>query len=195
MVGVMLALLGPSLVGLAIGNERLVELFAKVNERIFAGEIWRLVTPIFLHANFMHLGMNVLLFQILGLQVANLFGPGRMVLLFLGCGVAGSVASLVAEPRQSIGASGGVLGLAGVLLATGIRAWGRLPPVVRRHLTTGIGLTVVINLALGFFIPNIDNACHIGGLAAGLVMGSLLSFSPTTETFLRPADRKQTVLS
>ncbi|MEN9665951.1 MAG: hypothetical protein RLZZ326_2314 [Planctomycetota bacterium] len=195
MIGSMLALLGPSLVGLAIGNERLVELFAKVNERIFAGEIWRLVTPIFLHANFMHLGMNVLLFTILGLQVANLFGPGRMVLLFLGCGVAGSVASLVAEPRPSIGASGGVLGLAGVLLATGIRAWGRLPPVVRRHLTTGIGLTVVINLALGFFIPNIDNACHIGGLAAGLVMGSLLPFSPTTEKFLRPADRKQTVPS
>ena len=187
MIGSMLALLGPWLVGVAIGNERLVEHFAKVNERIFAGEIWRLVTPIFLHANLMHLGMNVLMFQFLGLQVANLFGPGRMVLLCLGCGVAGSVASLVVEPRPSIGASGAVLGLAGVLLATGIRAWGRLPPVVRRHLTTGIGLTVVINVALGLFIPNIDNACHIGGLAAGLVMGSLLPFSPTTESFLRPA--------
>ena len=65
--------------------------------------------------------------------------------------------------------------------------WRRLSPVVRRHLTTGIGLTVVINVALGFFIPNIDNACHIGGLAAGLVIGALLPFSPTTETFLRPA--------
>jgi len=36
-------------------------------------------------------------------------------------------------------------------------------------------------------IPNIDNACQIGGVAAGLVMGSLVPFSPTTETFLRPA--------
>ena len=138
MVGVMLALLGPSLVGLAIGNERLVELFAKVNERIFAGEIWRLVTPIFLHANFMHLGMNVLLFTILGLQVANLFGPGRMVLLFLGCGVAGSVASLVAEPRPSIGASGGVLGLAGDGHSrVGSTPPGRAPTLDHRHWPDG----------------------------------------------------------
>ncbi len=95
-----------------------------------------------------------------------------------------------------VGSLAALVTLAGVLLATGIRAWGRLPPVVRRHLTAGIGLTVVINLAIGLFIPNIDNACHIGGLAAGLVMGSLLPFSPTTETFLRPAgDRKWPVPS
>ena len=74
-----------------------------------------------------------------------------------------------------------------MLPATSVRAWGRLPPVVRCHLTTGIGLTVVINGGLGFVIPNIDNACHIGGLAVGLVIGALLPFSPTTETFLRPA--------
>jgi len=72
----------------------------------------------------------------------------------------------------SVGASGAVFGLFGMLLSAG-----RLHhPVDRqsRALVSQIGMLIVINLIFGFVVPGIDNAAHLGGLAAGLWLGALI---------------------
>lgn len=160
--------------------------FGKINDRVRAGEIWRLVTATFLHASVLHFLLNAAAIVSSGPQAENLLGPRRMVLTFLGTGAAGFLASTGFEPRPSVGASGAVFGLFGVCLALGVRYRRRLPPQVRKALTVSIALTIAINIALGFLVPAIDNACHLGGLLAGITIGSILRLAPATEAPLRP---------
>ena len=94
--------------------------------------------------------------------------------MYLICVAAGSVASyrhLAANP--AVGASGGVFGLFGVLL---VADRVHKPALTRnaRNLTMQIGMLIGINLLIGFSLPGIDNAAHIGGLLAGAVLGFLL---------------------
>src|SRR4030095_8924793 len=62
---------------------------AKSNMHIDAGEIWRFVTPIFLHIGLLHLVFNSYALWIVGPQVEKLYGGPRFLLLYLLTGVAG----------------------------------------------------------------------------------------------------------
>lgn len=160
--------------------------FGKINDRVRAGEIWRLVTATLLHAGVLHFVFNAAAIVSSGIQAENLLGPRSMVLTFFGTGAAGSIASTLFEPRPSVGASGAIFGLFGACLAIGVRYRRRLPPQVRKSLTVSIALTIAINVALGWFVPDIDDACHLGGLLAGIALGSVLRLDAATEALLRP---------
>jgi uncharacterized membrane protein YadS len=90
------------------------------------------------------------------------------------CAAAGSIGSYVfGAENEAVGASGAIFGLFGIILA----ASRTHQPVLDRRgrsLVSQIGMLILINLAFGFLVPNIDNAAHIGGLAAGLWLGFLL---------------------
>jgi uncharacterized spore protein YtfJ len=79
----------------------------------------------------------------------------------------------VATAVRSVGASGAIFGLFGILLAAG-----RVHhPVDRqsRGIVSQLVVLVIINIALGFASGgSIDNAAHLGGLAAGLFIGALV---------------------
>jgi hypothetical protein len=77
------------------------------------------------------------------------------------------------SPSDTVGASGAVFGLFGALL---VADRVHKPALTRnaRNLTMQIGILIVINLVIGFSIPNIDNAAHIGGLLAGAWLGFVL---------------------
>jgi membrane associated rhomboid family serine protease len=143
------------------------------------GEWWRLVTPALVHGGLLHLLFNMYFLYLVGPLVEQLYGSIRFVLLYGITAAAGSAASfLVGGPEPSVGASGAIFGLCGVLLA--VSAVHR--PILDRRgraIMSQIGALVVINLVIGFGFGammggNIDNAAHVGGLLAGLCLGLLL---------------------
>lgn len=149
----------------------LIAFGAKYNAAIIEGQYWRLVTPMFLHANLLHLALNMLNFFILGLIAERIFGHIRFVLIYLLTGVASALASFAFAPQEvSVGASGAIFGLVG---AYSIFILVHRLAFPRGGLTALVWLILVIglNLGLGFVIPNVDNYAHVGGLLSGCLLG------------------------
>lgn len=138
------------------------------------GQFWRLWTVTLVHADPLHLLFNMYALYLAGPIVERWYGWFYFLLVYLACAAAGSVGSYVfGGDGVAVGASGAIFGLFGVLLAAG-----RLHhPVDRssRALVSQIGFLIMINLVFGFASGgNIDNAAHVGGLVAGLWLGSIL---------------------
>lgn len=151
----------------------LLEAFALDKAAVAAGEYWRLWTVTLVHGSPLHLAFNMYALYLAGPIVERWYGSARFLVFYLGCAAAGSVASFVfGGGAVSVGASGAIFGLFGVLLAAG-----RLHhPVDRqsRALVSQVGMLILINIAFGFAVSGIDNAAHLGGLAAGLWFGAVL---------------------
>lgn len=167
---------------LARGDPRdpdlLVRLGALERGRIWAGEVWRLVTAAFLHGGWQHLAMNVGALLLAGVIVERAIGPARTLGLYLASAVGASAASLLAHDAVVAGASGGVFGVVGALLALELRRAGSL----RRFLSGPHTLIVLGALLLGFVASRIfpaglpsDDFAHAGGLATGAAAGWLLT--------------------
>lgn len=139
---------------------------AKVNELITRGEIWRLITPMFLHASLLHIGFNMYALVVLGLRLERVYGHGRFLLLYFLAGITGNLFSFYLTPGISIGASTAVFGL---LAAEGIFIYAnrRFFPNATYALREII-MILVFNLIIGFSAPQIDNWGHMGGLMGGL---------------------------
>jgi rhomboid protease GluP len=159
-------------------DQTLLEFGAKSNYHIDNGEIWRFVTPIFLHVGLLHLAFNSYALWIVGPQVEKLYGGARFFLLYLLTGIAGVAASYWYHPEDpSAGASGAIFGLFGVLLVFSIKYRKSIPAFFSQALGKGILMTVLINLAIGFYIPQIDLAAHVGGFIAGCVLAAAVPFA------------------
>jgi membrane associated rhomboid family serine protease len=149
----------------------------KSNPEINQGEIWRLVTPIFLHFGLLHLAFNYYALWIVGPQVEKLYGASRFLLLYVLTGIAGVLASYWYHPiGVSAGASGAIFGLFGVLLIFSFRYRKTIPAFFSKALGKGILLTVGINLAIGFMIEQVDTSAHLGGLIAGGLLATVVPF-------------------
>ena len=160
------------------GLLNLIDWGAKFGPLIADGEYWRLVLPMFLHVGFFHLLTNLFGLIIFGSMVERIFGARNFVAIYLAAGVIGNVASFVAGPNLSVGASGavfGIFGAFGVYLLLNRRLLGQ----VGRQQLTSIGVIVAINIVFGLSVSGIDNAAHIGGLVAG----GLIAF------FIAPRER------
>jgi membrane associated rhomboid family serine protease len=140
---------------------------------VAAGEYWRLWTVTLLHGNELHLFFNMYALYLSGRIVERWYGSLNFLMFYLACAAAGSIGSFVLGGNApSVGASGAVFGLFGLLLVAG-----RIHhPVDKqsRAIVSQLGMLIVINLLFGFAVPGIDNAAHLGGLAAGLWLGALI---------------------
>jgi membrane associated rhomboid family serine protease len=138
------------------------------------GEYWRLWSVTLLHGDFLHLAFNMYALYLAGTVVERWYGSIRFLVFYLACAAAGSVASFAfGGDVPSVGASGAIFGLFGVLL-TAARIH---HPVDRqsRGIVSQLMFLVVINIVFGFASGGtIDNAAHLGGLAAGLWIGALV---------------------
>lgn len=144
---------------------------------LLAHQFWRLLTSNYVHFGIIHLTLNMYCLWGLG-QLAEMFYPRRdYYLLYTFTGIAGSVLSVALHPLYvvSAGASGAVFGVAGVLLTTLKYGHLPLPAPTRTALFKNILQFAGINLVLGFFVLRVDNAGHLGGLLAGLLVGAVLS--------------------
>jgi membrane associated rhomboid family serine protease len=91
---------------------------AKNTAKIQAGEWWRLITPVFLHAGLIHLFLNMVMVLRLGFSMEEAFGSSKVASIYFASGVSGVVCSAVFLKNQlSVGASGALYGLLGALLA------------------------------------------------------------------------------
>lgn len=147
---------------------------AKYGPAILGGEYWRLFTSMFLHIGLMHLGVNSYALYALGPEAERFYGRARFLAIYLLTGVLSSVTSYLISPTLAAGASGAIFGLVGALGAFFIHERDVLGAPGRRRLNN-LASVVVINLIIGFTVPNIDNAAHMGGLLAGFLIGWVLS--------------------
>lgn len=153
----------------------LIAFGAKTNQLLREGEIFRLVTPIFIHGGLLHLASNSYAIWTIGPLVERLYGSPRFYLIYLISGIGGVCGSYIGGLSRSpsipgVGASGAIFGLFGVLLVFGYRYRDELPPNFRQSIRSGILPVILINLMIGFSIPSIDNGAHIGGLLTGALL-------------------------
>ena len=144
---------------------------AKDNTLIIHGQYWRFITPIFLHINALHIGLNMLNLLVLGIFLERLVGHLRFLLIYLVTGIISIIASFYFAPQEiSVGASGAIFGLVGaysIFVLTHRRAF----PGGGIFAIFWLIIVIGINLSIGFFIPNVDNYAHVGGLLSGCLLG------------------------
>lgn len=153
----------------------LLRLGARQAYLIFQGELWRLVMPIFLHGSLMHIGMNSIILMDLGPQLEELYGSSRFLFLYVATGIASFVVSTWWSIYTqggfgiSIGASGALMGLIGLLIAVTRQRGGAAMEMIRTQLVRW----VVYIFVIGFLLRGTDNAAHFGGLVAGYLLGKV----------------------
>lgn len=149
----------------------LVRLGGLTPDALATGEVWRLVSSVFLHGGFGHVAFALLILWNLGGFVERVLGSARLLTLFLLSGLAGGVAALIfGEGAVTVGSSGGLWGL---MVAQALLAWrpgAALPaPVaeaIRPAAMKNLGLNVLVS-----FLPGVSMAAHAGGGLVGLVLG------------------------
>jgi rhomboid protease GluP len=154
------------------GTDWVLILGAKDNASIAHGEVWRLLTAIFIHIGLLHYGFNAYALYNIGREVEAFSGPLRMLLLFFFSGLAGTVFSLIFNRSPSVGASGaifGLIGALGVFLYRHRRLFGERG---RRGLQQVIFIAL-INFVIGLQ-GSIDNWGHLGGLLGGLALSAVV---------------------
>ena len=155
-------------------GDTLIGFGASLRPYFIDGQYWRLVMPMFLHLSLAHLALNLVGLYVFGPLLERTYGSGRFALVFLGGGMAGSLASMLCSRQLGAGASGGILGVCAALVLIRYRCPAMLPAdaqaVCGSQLVAGIALT----LAFGCVVPGIDNWAHLGGLAGGAAVSALL---------------------
>jgi len=167
--------------------QTLVDFGAKYAPYIIGrGEWWRLITAAFLHGGLLHILMNSWVLFDLGPQVNVAFGTPRFLAIYFVSSVTGYLASLYWSSAVSIGASAGLCGLIGAMIALGTRERSAFGAALRRQYIQWM----VYLLIFGLIIQGVDNAAHLGGLAGGFVVAYLAGtpgFSEAIENFWRLA--------
>jgi rhomboid protease GluP len=131
---------------------------------------WRLATAMFLHGGLIHIGFNMMALMQLGPALEELYGSARYFFIYMFTGMFGFLVS-AAFHNFSLGASGGLLGLVGVMLAITTKRGGAYMRDLRSRLITSVAILFV----LGFSGVGIDNYAHFAGLVAGFGLGKLFA--------------------
>ncbi len=152
------------------------------------GRWWTVLSAGWLHAGLMHIFFNMWAARQLAPATADLYGPGRMVIIYVAGGVAGFLLSSVAGEffpslfilsggRFTVGASASISGLIGAILAYGHRSGSGL---ARSYAMSNVTMLLI----MGFLIPGIDNYAHLGGFGGGYFVARFLD--PLTAGTDRP---------
>lgn len=132
-----------------------------------AGEWWRLGTAVLLHGGLIHLAFNVFALSQVGPGCEDAFGPGRTLFFFAVTGIVANVpALLIGREWTSIGASGAVLGLAGLAAGWGQREGTTHGRAVRNSMLLWLAYSTLFGLMF-----RVDHLAHFSGFAMGAVLG------------------------
>lgn len=156
-----------------LDGNTLYRLGASFGPAIFMGHQWyRLITAMFLHGGLIHIGFNMMILLDLGPIVEEIYGSARYLFLYVVMGAASFLLSAWAG-HFSLGASGAILGLVGLLIAVTTKRGGIQMKEMRSRLISW----VVTIFAIGFLFRGLrtDNWAHFGGLAAGFLLGKIFA--------------------
>ena len=157
-----------------------------VPELVARGQVWRLVTSVFLHSGLTHLALNMISLYFLGYFAEQTFGRDRFLAMYALSGLSGGLAYLYfgGFDVSAVGASGAIFGILGGVFGYAVRrgsfSWQN--PVIRQLL-----ILLAVNLFIGASIPNISNTAHLGGLVGGATFGWLAAPTVYSEKKLRSA--------
>ena len=157
-----------------------IEYFCIHGPSIRAGQLYRLLTGIFIHSGLTHIAFNCYALYVLGSQLESFFGKWKFTIIYLFSGLIGALFSMTfGGNTASVGASGAIFGLMGALLYFGYYYRVYLGNVVKSQIIP----LILVNLMIGFIIPNIDNFAHIGGLIGGTLITIALGVKDKSTTF------------
>mmetsp|Transcript_14956 Transcript_14956/g.36723 ORF Transcript_14956/g.36723 Transcript_14956/m.36723 type:complete len:415 (-) Transcript_14956:859-2103(-) len=162
----------------------------KLSHKILNGkELYRLISPVFLHGDLIHIAMNMYSLQNVGPIAERYFGNGRFIMSYLVAGAAGNLLSSFMSINPALGASGAIFGVSGMLLVFLQRnewLFGRQGEAMQ----TSVIQTLGMNLLYGFMNPRVDNYGHLGGAIGGAMMAYY--FGP--RLFLAPIPGTESVV-
>lgn len=152
-------------------NQWFFETFSGVNLYIMEGQLWRLITPTFMHSGFPHMLFNSFALLLIGPALERLIGSARFSVVYLTSGIIANVATLFLEPLTytHVGSSGAIFGLFGFYIAIIMfrKRW------MSREDTQIILTLCFISLIMTFLQSNINIVAHIFGLLGGFLMGNI----------------------
>jgi len=170
-----MALAGVSMLDNPSGQD-LVHWGANFGPLTVSGQWWRLLTCVFVHGGLLHIGFNMWCLWSLGRIAESVYGHWTLATVYLICGLAASLASVIWNPViLSVGASGAIFGIAGALIASFYLGEFSLPRAALSGTLRSVVVFVGYNLFFGAVIARTDNAAHVGGLLMGLILGALIA--------------------
>ncbi len=143
--------------------QTLMHFGAKVNYKIADGEFYRIITPMFLHADIYHLVFNCMALSSLGPDIEIFFGRTKFLIIYFISGILGTTGSMLFNDSISVGASGAIFGLVGANLFLMILN----PQLYKKIYGTNMLILLAINLGYGFLNTHIDNSAHLAGMIGG----------------------------
>jgi membrane associated rhomboid family serine protease len=156
-------------------DESLAQSWALYGPAVASGDWWRLVLYALQHGGAIHILFNMSVVWTLGMTLERTLGAWRFAIISLGsCLGSAAVVLLFAFDSQTVGASGMILGWAGVMLPIATRTG-------RRELTTWLVQVAVISL-----LPHVSWQGHLGGFLSGIPFGLALRAGPRVFTYLAP---------
>ena len=157
-----------------------ISVFGIHGDSIRAGQIYRLLTGIFIHSSITHIAFNCYALYVIGSQLESFFGKWKYTIIYLFSGLIGGLFSMTFGGNYiSVGASGAIFGLMGSLLYFGYHYRVYLGNVVKSQILP----LVLTNLLIGFIVPGIDNYAHIGGLIGGALITIALGVKDKSTAF------------
>jgi rhomboid protease GluP len=150
------------------------------------GEIYRILTSMFMHSGWDHLINNMIVLLFVGSNLERAAGKLKYLFIYFGSGIIAGICSIsynmwkeyaqvyYADTTISIGASGAIFGVVGAILYVVVINRGKLPQIS----TSQMILFVVLSLYSGIINAHIDQAAHIGGFFAGLLLAVILYRRP-----------------
>jgi rhomboid protease GluP len=137
------------------------------------GRWWTLITAIYLHGGLLHIFFNLMWIRQLAPVIDDLFGTGRLILIFTISGVLGFIVSNFLSVYPTVGASGSIFGLLGAVVYYGYHRGGEFGTAIFRQ----TGQWALVLFLMGFFMPAVNNWAHGGGFAGGFLAAMLLGYS------------------
>lgn len=155
---------------------------ANFNPYTFDTEWWRLISSMFLHGGIIHLVVNMYSLHSLGTYLEETFGHRMLMVTYFMSGIIGSLASgYFSLFVVSVGASGAIFGIYGFHMFQVItNEWNNKSKLLRS--IAGFVIYVAVITWIGTK-ANFDNAAHLGGLTAGIIISSLDFFFNKNKTY------------
>jgi rhomboid protease GluP len=157
--------------GALASQAALVDAGALVQSRVIEGEYWRMLSATLMHGGVEHLIGNCSALYILGMAGEHAVGGWRVMVIYVASGLAGSLASVLAGPGPSVGASGAICGLMGAVILILYR-YRHVYHVRNKEIGLVLAGWAAYTIVIGAIEPQIDNWAHLGGLIGGVVVAS-----------------------
>lgn len=147
--------------------------YASQKDLVRLGEYYRLFTSAFIHIDIVHFLCNAYALYVVGNLAESYYGKLKFTLIYVVSAITASLLSIAMSSSLSIGASGAIFGLMGALLYFGYHYRVYFGNVIINKVLP----VVILNLFIGFMIPNIDNFAHIGGLIGGFLVSKAVGIN------------------